>query len=620
MSGERQLRGLIYRGAILAFFAVLAINLFVLQVIKHREYKEQSVENRQVRTRVRAPRGRILDRDGAVLADNVYIADITVPAASLGRKGKVAPDSTLERLLAWLALPREETLARLDDERGRGYGRLILVENASMAQIAAVEERRPLVPQAQVEARSRRRYPYGPLLAHVIGYVSEVTQAEIDTVQPAGAYAPGDLIGKAGIEAARDRRLRGQAGTRIEEVNAAGRVVGRAPIWLNQVVGGNDLRLGLSLALQETLAAAMAGRPGGAVALELPSGDVLSAYSGPSFDPNPFTTGVSAAEWQRLRDDPDRPLFNRIAQGTYPPGSPYKIITSLTGLRTGVADAHTSFSPCYGGYQYGNRFYRCWKREGHGAVDHEQGLIKSCDTFYYQLGLHLNIDDMRRTALALGLGQRCGSPFSGESAGNIPSSAYYDRKFGRRGWSRGVMLNNAIGQGEVLVTPLQMALMVARVATSGRVGKPHFTLDEPHVAPRDPLPFSEEDLAWVRETMGKVVDVGTGGAARLKGIRVGGKTGTAQNPHGNDHAWFVCFAPVEAPRVAMAVLLENAGHGGSQAAPVAARWLAAYFEQAARADSLRVAAARLAESFRGLGGAAQVVELVEQRLRQVRAA
>lgn len=587
--GDRTDRAQLFRGTILLLFAVLVVNLFIMQVVRHRDYQAQSVENRQVRLRVRPPRGIILDRDGAMLADNVYIADITVPASAIA---KDRPDSTLTRLLAWFGLPEDKTLARLAQQRERGNTRLVLIANASMPQITLVEERRRLIPGAQVDARARRRYPHGPLLAHVVGYVSEVTPAEL-LAAPPGVYEQGDLIGKAGIEAYCEDRLRGRAGVKIDEVNAVGQVVGKRSLWLENVTSGEEITLTLSLALQETLAAAMRGRPGGAIALALPSGEVLAAYSAPAYDPNAFTTGISAEEWQRLRDDPQRPLFNRIAQATYPPGSPYKIVTSLCGLTNNqVGPLSTMPRACVGGFQYGGRFFRCWKKEGHGTLDHEWALAKSCDTFYYQLGLRLSIDQLRETALALGLGRPWGSPFANEAAGNIPSADYYNRKFGRGGWASGVMLNNAIGQGEILVTPLQMAMLMATVATSGRVARPIF-VKSPAEAQTEPprLSIPEEHLRWVRSSLQKVVEEGTGGAARVRGVAVAGKTGTAQNPHGEDHAWFVCYAPAEAPQVAMAIILEHAGHGGSKAAPVASRWLRAYFARAAAEDSLRSLAA-----------------------------
>lgn len=577
MAGDRDLRAQIFRGIILLMFSALALNLFIMQIIDHQEYKAQSVENRQVRIRVRPPRGVISDRDGFPLADNIYIADITLPRTAL-KEGQ--PDSTLQRMIAWLGLPPEATLARLQQQLDRGRDRLAVVSNATMPQIAVVEERRRQLPGVRVETRPRRRYLHGPLLAHVIGYVAEITPEELQAAARQEVYAQGDLIGKSGIELHAEKSLRGLAGVKIEEINALGRFVGQNSRWLRDVIAGRDLTLTLSLALQESLAAAMDGRTGGAVAIALPSGEVLAAYSGPAFDPNDFTTGISNQEWQRLRDDPERPLFNRIAQATYPPGSPYKIVTSLCGLQNGVVGPQSTMErSCIGGYQFGNRFFRCWKKEGHGLLDHEWALARSCDTYYYQLGLRLKIDQLRQTALALGLGRATGGPFVNEAAGNIPSSAYYDQKFGRGRWAQGVMLNNAIGQGEILVTPLQMALMTAIVATSGRVSTPRFVpapRGEPPAPPGVPG-IDEAHLQWVRRSMLKVVEEGTGGRARVKGVTVAGKTGTAQNPHGEDHAWFVCYAPAENPEVALAVLLEHAGGGGANAAPVAARWLASYF-------------------------------------------
>ncbi len=577
MAGDRDLRAQIFRGIILLMFSALALNLFIMQIIDHQEYKAQSVENRQVRIRVRPPRGVISDRDGFPLADNIYIADITLPRTAL-KEGQ--PDSTLQRMIAWLGLPPEATLARLQQQLDRGRDRLAVVSNATMPQIAVVEERRRQLPGVRVETRPRRRYLHGPLLAHVIGYVAEITPEELQAAARQEVYAQGDLIGKSGIELHAEKSLRGLAGVKIEEINALGRFVGQNSRWLRDVIAGRDLPLTLSLALQESLAAAMDGRTGGAVAIALPSGEVLAAYSGPAFDPNDFTTGISNQEWQRLRDDPERPLFNRIAQATYPPGSPYKIVTSLCGLQNGVVGPQSTMErSCIGGYQFGNRFFRCWQKEGHGLLDHEWALARSCDTYYYQLGLRLKIDQLRQTALALGLGRATGGPFVNEAAGNIPSSAYYDQKFGRGRWAQGVMLNNAIGQGEILVTPLQMALMTAIVATSGRVSTPRFVpapRGEPPAPPGVPG-IDEAHLEWVRRSMLKVVEEGTGGRARVKGVTVAGKTGTAQNPHGEDHAWFVCYAPAENPEVALAVLLEHAGGGGANAAPVAARWLASYF-------------------------------------------
>jgi len=572
-SSTLALRGRVLRGVVILLFAVLVGNLVVLMVVQHRRHVEQALENRQVRFRVRAPRGRIIDREGRLLADNLFQADITLSRSCL-QGGR--PDSTLERLLVWFDLDRDSTLTALREQQRRGR-RLVLVANAPMSRIVTVEERRDALPGVQVESRLRRRYVEGPLFAHVIGSVGEVGPDDISGA-PELDYRVGDVIGKQGIEAAYEEQLRGLPGVKLEEVNATGRIVGRESVWLQPVTAGEDVALTLALPLQAKMAELLAGWRGCAVAIAVPSGEVLAAVSAPSYDPNLLTTSLSAADWRRLVDDPAKPLFNRIVQATYPPASLYKAVTSLAGLGRGVIDTASVLEPCLGGYRFGNRVFRCWKPAGHGSLTLTEALAHSCDVYYYQLGLKLTIDELAAAARSFGLGSPCTGLFPEEAAGIIPDSRWYDARFGRGGWTRGVLLNNAIGQGEILVTPIQMGLLAARLAAGGRVPGPTFVRGQTPAVPAPDLPFSEAHLAWVRRGLRAVVDAGTGGAARRAGISVAGKTGTAQNPHGEDHAWFMCYAPADDPEVAVAVVLENAGHGGSEAAPVAGDWLHAYFQ------------------------------------------
>jgi penicillin-binding protein 2 len=453
-----------------------------------------------------------------------------------------------------------------------------------------VEDYHRLLPGVQVHTRARRKYLYGPAFAHVVGYLGEVgnvqTSREGDLRRQ---YRAGDMIGKMGIEAVCEDSLRGLNAYKLVEVNAAGReILNPLEKWQTQrPVPGRDVTLTLAVALQESLYAAMAGQPGGAIALALPTGEVLAACSSPSFDPNLLTLTVSPAQWEQLASDPAKPFFNRVLQGTYAPGSLLKLVTSLCGLQHGVINLHTTLDPCFGSYQFGNRTFHCWKRNGHGVLDHAAALAHSCDVFYYQLGLLLDVDRLHEAACAFGLGQPCSRLFPEEVAGNVPTRAWYDQRYGKSGWTKGVMLNLAIGQGELLVTPLQMAVLAGAIATSGQLGRPLF-LARGQVAPEKflDLPFSSEQLHWAREGMEQVVDTGTGTAARLTGVPVAGKTGTTQNPHGEDHAWFMCYAPADAPAVAFAVILENAGHGGAAAAPLAARWLQAYFAWADQRRSM----------------------------------
>ena len=593
MSGDQDLyfRGRVLRLVLILAFMVLVVNLFVMQVPLHSHYKDQALENRQERFRVRAPRGRITDRFGTILADNKYIADITLPRSVLSAADE---DSSLTRLLTWFGMDPQDARERLERQSRDQRGRLVLVPNASMAQISTVAERSRQLPGVRVESRSRRRYLAGPLMAHLIGYVGEVDPSDLDTTRQGEGYRLGDIKGKQGVEATFEDVLRGRNGVKLEEVNAQGHIVGREAVWLQDVVPGEDIALTISLPLQQAMADAIGGGIGCGVAISTRTGQVLASFSNPSFDPNLLTTSISPEQWNVLVNDPAKPFFNRAVQATYPPGSLYKPVTSLAALFHDVVDTNTYLEPCLGGWEFGDRFFRCWKHSGHGVINHTEAMVQSCDTYFYQLGLSLNIDQLAESARALGLGRPVTSIFPEEAAGNIPDTEWYNRRFGKGRWTRGVLLNNAIGQGEILVTPLQMALMAARLATFGAVPDPIFVLspaeEERHP---DPLPFSHSDIAWCRRTLRQVVARGTGKSAAQDSIPVAGKTGTAQNPHGEDHAWFMCFAPLDDPEVALAIIIENAGHGGSEAAPVAGRWLDFYFSQS---EDTVMSSDRLSES------------------------
>ncbi len=575
MERQHHLRQRIYLAALVVLFLILVGNLFYMMVPRHGFYEEQALENRQVRFRVTAPRGRITDRNGNIVADNLYIADITLPRGALR---DTVPGEALERLLTWFQLPRRETLERLQQQKQRGRRRLVLVPNASMARISAVQERSRQLPGVRVESRPRRRYLYGPLLAHIVGYVGEVGQADLDTTEGSGDYRLGDQIGKQGVEAALESHLRGTDGVKLEEVNASNRVVGQRTLWLTDIQPGQDVALTISLPLQEMMDEAIGEGVGCGVALDVRTGEVLAACSKPSFDSNLMTVSISSSQWNALINDPAKPFFNRTVQATYPPGSIYKSVTSLAALNLGLVGMDSVLDPCLGGLEFGDRIFHCWKRAGHGVLDHTDAMVNSCDTYYYQLGLSMDIDQLATAARAFGLGRGCSDIFPSEADGNIPDREWYDRRFGPRGWTRGVLLNNSIGQGEILVTPLQMALLTARLATSGATPDPRF-VKEPARDPvmPDPLPFAERHLRWCRDALLQTVERGTGQAAQQDSFTVAGKTGTAQNPHGKDHAWFVCFAPAEKPEVAVAVILENAGSGSVEAAPIAGRWLQGWF-------------------------------------------
>jgi len=346
-------------------------------------------------------------------------------------------------------------------------------------------------------------------------------------------------------------------------------------------VPGHDLVLTIDLKVQQALEDAMADvERGAAVALDPRDGAVLGLVSRPEFDPNEFSVGLSLQRWKELSEGGTNPLLDRAIQGVYPPGSTFKVVSMLAALRHGVAEPTTRLAPCSGRYFFGGRSFGCWKHDGHGSLDFIGALQHSCDVYFYQLGPRLGLPRLEETAREFGFGGRTGIDLPQEKKGLVPSPAWYDERWGVGRWRKGLMLNLAIGQGELLVTPVQLATMIAEAGNGGRALRPHVVREirgVPEFAPAKPVRERiEADAAdWnaLHEALEKVVEVGTGTAARVPGVRVAGKTGTAQNPHGKDHALFACYAPAENPTIALAFVVENSGHGGSIAAPKAGRVL-----------------------------------------------
>jgi len=390
-------------------------------------------------------------------------------------------------------------------------------------------------------------------------------------------YALGDLMGQAGVEATYERELRGEKGEEYQEVTATGRVVDS---HRREPVRGMDARLSIDLALQQVAESAMDSiRRGALVALDPRTGEILALVSRPAFNPDIYSTVVPPEIWRELNDDVERPLFNRATMGTYPPGSTAKMVSAAAGLETGVLDSSTRLRPCTGGLAFGNRVYACWNKRGHGSLNVVHAIEASCNVFFYQVGERVGVDKWGTYARLLGLGQKTGIDLPGEDEGVVPSTQVYDRRFGKGKWGRGEALNVGIGQGIVLVTPVQMARYAAALAT-GYLVTPHLAIGftdtngvehAPALRPPKPVSIQPDVLRLIRSAMVLVTEGGSGTAHRaaVPGFHVAGKTGTAQNPHGDDHSWFVGFAPVPNPTIAIAVICENAGHGSTRAAPVA---------------------------------------------------
>lgn len=577
----RVLAGLVGLG-----FGLIALGLLRLQVVERERYAALAQENRVRLEVLRAPRGAIYDRHGELLADSAPSFTIVFrpfPAESVQRIREVTDASWIERVARLVGRDSAE-VRRVVRSAARGGPSVALRRDAPFAVLAAIEESRAELPGIEVQIEPMRRYPHGTLASHLLGYAGEINDAELDSLKPRG-YRAGDLIGRSGVERSYEEALRGRDGAEFVVVNAMGRRVSlfeeeppRPP------VAGHDIVLTLDLKVQRAMEEAMASvRRGAGVALDPRDGSVLALVSRPSFDPNEFSRGISFRRWKELTAGDANPLLNRAIQGVYPPASTYKIVSMFAALAHDVARPASRFAPCTGGYLFGGRVFGCWNRDGHGSLDFIGALQHSCDVYFYQVGPRLGLPRLEAASRALGLGDRTGIDLPQERKGLIPSPAWYDRRWGEGRWRKGLMLNLAIGQGELLVTPLQLAVMTAEAANGGRPVRPHVVREvrgTPWRAerPRHPgLPGRDAEWAAVREALERVVDAGTGGAARVPGVRVAGKTGTAQNPHGEDHALFVCYAPVDDPVIALAIVVENSGGGGSVAAPLAGHVLRRVF-------------------------------------------
>jgi penicillin-binding protein 2 len=564
-------------------FAVVSLGLIRLQVTFHERYRDLAKEN-HVRLEVkRAPRGTIYDRNGVLLVDSAPAFAIVFrpfPAESLALTRVTQSPDWLERVSSITGVDSAEVRTQVATANATGKT-AFLVRNAKFSIRAAVEETRGELPGIDVQIEPLRRYAHGTLAAHLLGYAGEINDKELEE-RAAKGYGPGDLIGRSGVERQYEDQLRGKDGAEFVVVNAMGRRVSTLSEGPPQEPKpGHDLVLTIDLKVQQAMEEAMADvERGAAVALDPRDGSVLGLVSRPAFDPNEFSIGLSLKRWKELSGGGANPLLDRAIQGVYPPGSTFKVVSMLAALREGIAKPTTRLAPCSGRYFFGGRSFGCWKKEGHGSLDFVGAIQHSCDVYFYQIGPRLGLQPLEQTAREFGLGDKVQIDLPQEKKGLVPSPAWYDERWGVGRWRKGMMLNLAIGQGELLVTPLQLATMMAEAGNGGHALRPHVVREirgVPEYAPEKPQRnrIVADEASWraVRQGLEMVVEAGTGTMARVPGIRVAGKTGTAQNPHGKDHALFACYAPADNPTIALAFVVENSGHGGSIAAPRAGKVL-----------------------------------------------
>jgi penicillin-binding protein 2 len=558
----------------LILLGALGLRLAHLQILMGKRYARLSDRNRIRRVVLPAPRGLVYDRGGVLIAD-------TRPSYTVAVIPTELPDSTLP-LLAGL-------LGASSDDLGQTIGPISQVpqpvnvrRDVDMATVARLEENRFRLPGVMVRVDPVRNYPMGERYCHVLGHLGEVSDEEL---RRDPAYRRLDFIGRAGIEARYEVQLRGASGLQYAEVDAGGHEIGPLSEKRTEpALPGLNLHLTLDDRLQRLACDLTAGYARAAVVgLDARTGAVLCLVSRPGFDPDIFMSPMSPATWQALISNPSKPFFERATASSYPPGSTLKPVVALAALSRHVLTARTTLDPCSGAFRYGNRTFKCWA--AHGRLDLSGAITQSCNSYFYQVGLRLGLDSLTAGCRRFGLGSVTGIDLPGEKAGNIPSRDWLDSRYGSGKWTSGVIVNLAIGQGEILATPLQMAQVYAAIAGNGTWCRPYLveridsagTTVFTHAPERRETGLDRRLFDQVKVALTHVVEYGTGRAAQLREITIAGKTGTAQNPPRPDHAWFVGYAPAEDPEVVFAVLVENAGHGGAVAAPIAGALVRAWF-------------------------------------------
>jgi penicillin-binding protein 2 len=595
-----------FASAKIAFFQYVAVGVFLflitgfwdLQVRNPAVYQERAMQNSIKSIPVLAPRGKILDRDGRVIVDNHSSFSLYLSRENLKLEH-------LRPIAEGLNLDYDSLVARVRRFQSRGapvYQPIPIKEELTPGELAFVESHKDAstFPELEVIHVQHRLYPRSGLAAHVIGYVGEVSEAELNTPEFAN-FHQGDVIGKDGIERQYNDTLMGVDGQRRVEVDSFGNER-RVLADDKESIPGKNLQLTIDLDLQAVAELTLENRRGAVVALDPRNGEVLAMVSRPAFDPNLFAGRIRSKDWKELLDNPDHPLLNRAIQAQQAPGSTFKPIMALAGLETGVVDDNFHAS-CGGGATFYGRYFKCWGK--HGTVGLHQGLVHSCDTFFYNVGNRLGIDRIAEYAEIVGYGHKTGIDLPHEAEGVVPSSRWKIRNY-REKWYPGETISVSIGQGATTVTPLQLAVAIGGIAAGGRWFQPHMLRDAAHLVPARGAELNPENLRKVVDGMYGVVNEpgGTGVRAQLPGIAVCGKTGTAQlasndllkgTAYGQTHkdnAWFVGFAPRDAPEIVVATLFENGEHG-QLAAPIVRDVLKAYFDKKARLAQPQPQIARL---------------------------
>jgi penicillin-binding protein 2 len=564
---------------IISFFAAIILQLFNMQILEHPVYSERSDENSVKPIHQMAPRGVFYDRNHQILVGNKPSFTLRITPSRYDKKLTPYIESILGVSPGYIdkIMKQNETYSKYIPRK--------IAKDVDFKVIAWYEENATKLPGVDYVMETQRDYSFGVMGSHMFGYTKEIPQNILQNRK--SEYDIGDEIGFSGLEKAYEDILRGEKGINYVLVDARQKTIGKYRRGEDDfsAIKGYDLTLTIDKDAQLAAEQDFKDKRGAVVAIEPSTGEILAFMSSPEYNLNDFAAVTSNDVWRQLNNDPNKPMFNRATMSIYSPGSTFKMLSAIAALQEGVIDTNFRLN-CGGGYQFGDRFFKCM--HNHGVVNVSQAIEHSCNSFFYQLILKIGLDTWTRYSRAFGFGAKSGIDIGEETAGLVPSTAYYDKVFGKNRWTKGFLLSLGIGQGELSVTPLQLAYYAALLGNYGKSAKPHFlkgyteteTNKYKAVQPRYvDLGLKREPFDVVRHAMYLVVN-GAGTATNIRDVnlQIAGKTGTAQNPSGDkkEHAVFIGFAPYNNPKIAIAVIVENAGFGSVAAAPIARDVIKAY--------------------------------------------
>lgn len=574
----------VYLGIVL-IFGILFWRFYDLQVKHYYSFLERSERNRVREVVIEPPRGLIYDRNGILLVENRPSYAVSVIPWEAERSPNV-----YEMLSGYLGYDKEYLLSRVKRNMIGRFRPAKVKRSVDLLTLSRLEEHSNEMPGVVYGLFPERFYPTGASMSHMLGYIREIGDADLAKKRIDG-YVKGDLIGSIGLERKYEQKLRGEKGFEYFQVDALGRIISKIETEESRPPKpGNDLHLSIDLSVQLEAEKFMEGKRGSIILLDPSNGEIITFVSAPRYSLDIFAGPISPEDWNSLQGDDAHPLFNRATMSTYPPGSTYKLVAAVMGLEMGIIDLERKFN-CPGYFRLGRRVFKCNRLSGHGEVNIVDAIAQSCNVFFYKMMLELGLDDWSKGGDNLMFGKKTGIDISEESVGNLPNRLILDKKYGEGKWQEGHLLNLVLGQGDLLVTPLQMVNLMMIIRNEGSYYSPHFARgyyyedsdfyeDLVFKAKQIPKAVSDETWSILKEGMLGVIEQerGTGRISKIEGLSIRGKTGTAENPHGDDHSWFTGYVEDEINPLAFVVIVENAGGGSTVAAPIAKALIKKYYD------------------------------------------